>query len=327
MTLADAYEISLIERLLAGKEILEAKRSAALLRRYGVAGWVSLSGNGKNWRLNPRAHEDLARWRNELWPSRNGDKALLESAGLNPENPSALLHLPSLRRGVFEVSGFINNHTWSALFGSGPKKLAWRDPGNQVVLTSDTVSRIRPNQGLGLTVGEVTLNLSDLAAVLTEVGLPQRMVLAGARFSGMLPHLVITIENLGAFVDCPRPDDVMLVYSPGFDVKAAEQVLTLLPDVPWAHFGDLDPEGLEILESIQKAVGRHCTLFVPSFSDDYLDLAQKSNVPWAEIPELPVFNSLKKTSRGIFQEVLVLDRRMRAELTGCVEDALNPRDR
>ncbi|MGE5492356.1 MAG: Wadjet anti-phage system protein JetD domain-containing protein [Actinomycetota bacterium] len=319
MTLADAYEISLIERLLAGKEILESTRSAALLRRYGVAGWVSLSGNGKNWRLNPHAHEDLASRQNELWPSRSGDKALLESAGLNPENPSALHHLPSLRRGVFEVSGFINNHTWSALFGSGPKKLAWRDPGNQVILTYDTVSRIRPNQGLCLAVGDTTLNLSDLAAVLTEVGLPQRTLLAGARFSGVLPRLVITIENLGAFVDCPRPDDVMLVYSPGFDVKAAEQVLALLPEVPWAHFCDLDPEGLEILESIQRAVGRQCALFVPSFSEDYLDLAQKADVPWAEIPELPVFSSLKKTSRGIFQEVFVLDRRLSGELAECVE--------
>lgn len=310
----ECYEISLIERLLSGKEIIESKKSDVLLRRFYVAGWISVSRRNKGWQRSPESREPLIDRLQQLWPTREDDLPLLKSAGLSTENSSALLHLPSLRRKLSSVSGFVNNHTWSTLFGSGPKKSAWRDPGNDVVLTQDTVSRIRPNKGLELKCGRTILNLSDLASVLTEISISQRAILSGAVFAGVLPKAVITVENLGAFTDCPLPDDVMLIYSPGFDTKAAEQILRQLPDVPWMHFGDLDPEGLQIWDVLQKAVGRPCLLFVPSFSEEYFDMAQKPDVPWLETPNLPVFELLKQSGRGIFQEVFLLDKRLKNDL-------------
>lgn len=323
MKMDECYEISLIERLLSDKEIIESKKSDVLLRRFYVAGWISVSRRNKGWRLSPEFRESVINRRQQLWPTREDDLPLLKSAGLSMENSSALLHLPSLRRKLSSVSGFVNNHTWSTIFGSGPKKSAWRNPEKDVVLTQDTVSRIRPNKGLELHRDSAVLKLDDVAIIFTEVALAQRAILNGSVFGGTLPSAVITVENLGAFVDTPLPNNMMLVYSPGFDISAAEQVLRLLPGVPWVHFGDIDPEGLQIWAALQKGVGRECPLYVPTFAEEYLDMAQKPDVPWADIPSLPVFGLLKKSSRGIFQEVFLLDIRLKDDLESALTNCLN----
>lgn len=310
MTEDECYEISLIERLLAGKEIKESTKSDSLLRRFKVAGWVVLSGRRNGWRIHPHTHEALSARLRQIWPSREIDLPLLHQVGLTPEKSSALLHLPSLRRKLSVVLGFINNHTWSTLFGAGPKKAAWRNPGAHVVLTQDAMSRLRPNKGLEFINKDGVLKLDEIASILTEIGIPQRAILNGGQFAGRLPDLLVTIENLGAFVDAGIPENVMLIYSPGFDLRAAEQIVRILPQVPWVHFGDLDPEGLLIWEALKRATNRSCQLHVPAFAGEYLDIAQKPDVPWGAIPDHPVLVSLKLAGKGIFQEAFVLDERL-----------------
>lgn len=310
MTDDECYEISLIERLLAGKEVKESNKSDSLLRRFEVADWVVLSGRHKGWRIHPHANEKLLERLRQIWPSRENDLPLLHQVGLTPEKSSALLHLPSLRRRSSAVLGFINNHTWSTLFGAGPKKSAWRNPGEHAVLTHDAMSRIRPNKGLEFISKDGVLKLDEIASMLTEIGIPQRAILNGGTFAGCLPNLLVTIENLGAFIDAPIPEGVMLVYSPGFDLRAAEQIVRILPQVPWIHFGDLDPEGLLIWEALKRTTNRFCQLHIPAFAQEYLDIAQKPDAPWGPIPDHPVLVSLKLAGKGIFQEAFVLDERL-----------------
>jgi hypothetical protein len=209
----------------------------------------------------------------------------LHCAGLTSEKPASLAHLATLRRAFSLVRTFVNNHTWATVFGAGPKRPAWRRPDEGVTLTHDAMSRIRPNKGLAYQVNDLVLRLDHVAAVLTETGIPQRSLLAGGRFQGVLPSAIVTVENLGAFVDASVPDDIMVIYSPGFDLRAAEQIVRKLPSVAWVHFGDLDPEGLQIWAALKRAAERDCQLFVPVFAGEYLDLAQKPDVPWGAIPE------------------------------------------
>jgi hypothetical protein len=310
MTDEEAYEAEMIERLLSGREVSESAKAMGLLRRFHDAGWAVPSGRRNRWCVAPDATSALARRLDTLWPTRERDRPLLQEARLPLDKASAFLHLPSLRRKFSDVAGFINLHTWSTLFGAGPKKSAWRDPGEHVVLTNDVMSRIRPNEGLHFIKDGTITRLDEVARSLTEAGIPQRAILAGGRFGGRLPALIVTIENLGAFVDTKSPDSVMLVYSPGFDLRAAEQIVKILPAVPWVHFGDLDPEGLLIWTALRRATGRACQLHIPSFAFDYIDIAQKPEVPWGLIPDHPVLATLKANGRGIFQEAFVLDPRL-----------------
>jgi hypothetical protein len=214
----------------------------------------------------------------------------------------------------------INHHTWSTLFGAGPKRAAWRNPGAEVVLTHDALTRLRPNKGLTFVRDDVILQLDQIALVLSEVGVPQRSFLAGGRFAGSRPRLLVTIENLGAFIDIRVREDVMLVYSPGFDLRAAEQVLRMLAEIPWVHFGDLDPEGLQIWESLKKSVQRSCQLYIPTFAEEYVDIAQKRDVPWGESPPHAALEALRNTSCGLFQEAFVLDPRLEEDLADLVKN-------
>jgi hypothetical protein len=320
MTDEEAYEAEMIERFLSGKDVAESAKAMVLLRRFHDAGWAIPSGRRNRWCMGPDAMAALSRRLDTLWPTRERDRPLLQEARLPLDKASAFLHLPSLRRKLSDVAGFINQHTWSTLFGAGPKKAAWRVPGDHVVLTNDAMSRIRPNEGLHFIQHGAVTRLDEVARSLTEAGIPQRAILAGGRFCGRLPALIVTIENLGAFVDAKVPDSIMLVYSPGFDLRAAEQIVKILPAVPWVHFGDLDAEGLQIWTALKRATGRACQLHIPSFAFDYVDIAQKLEVPWGPIPDHPVFATLKASGRGIFQEAFVLDPRLFGEWSLLLEN-------
>lgn len=317
---SDCHEIALIERLLLGKDVKESSRNSQLVRRYAAAGWLSPSPRRRGWQVVPTAKQDITGRLKHLWPTREQDLPLLASAALSPERPAALLHLPTLRRSTDLMRKYINHHTWSTLFGAGPKRSAWRNPGPDVVLTHDAHTRLRPNKGLTYARDDVVLQLDQLVFVLSEFGVPQRSILAGGRFAGKLPRLLITIENLGAFIDARVPDDVMLVYSPGFDLRAAEQVLRMLADIPWVHFGDLDPEGLQIWESLKKSAQRSCQLYIPTFAEEYVDIAQKPDVPWGEAPPHAVFEALRDAWRGLYQEAFVLDPRLEDDLAERVKN-------
>ena len=66
----------------------------------------------------------------------------------------------------------------------------------------------------------------------------------------MLPRAVITCENLGAYIDLPANESTLVIYSPGADTEAAVALLKMFPAAQWMHFGDLDPEGVEISKRI-----------------------------------------------------------------------------
>jgi hypothetical protein len=104
------------------------------------------------------------------------------------------------------------------------------------------------------------------------------------------------------------------VYSPGQNTQTSVVLLKALPEVPWMHFGDMDPKGVEIATRIADESGRPLRLFIPSFAEEYLDVAKPVKTSWGGIPDNPTLISLKKMNKGIFQEVLMLDKRLFEEI-------------
>ncbi len=81
----------------------------------------------------------------------------------------------------------------------------------------------------------------------------------------------MTVENLGAYLDLPAPRHALVIHQPGWNTRLAARLIGLLPPTPtWWHFGDLDPEGLRIQNSLGDAQ-RRPRPFIPHWWQDYID--------------------------------------------------------
>lgn len=309
--MSNALEVSVLLRLLETGTGRGGVRNLHLYQRLQTARWIDPSGRKNEWSARADALLQIEERLTALMPNWREDAALLRTLGRDPYDPSDIDALPMLRRQI-DISGrMVNRRTWNAAVGLGPKHTAkLKTPAVQ---TKDWVLRFRPNKGLQGTRGTDTIDFSHVAAAETECTYPERAWMAFNAITGIEPRVMVSCENLGAYVDMEIPDDVLLVYSPGADCDAAVALLSLLPMVPWIHFGDIDPEGIAISHQIGKRLGREAKILIPSFAEDYLDASQPTLTPWRDSGQHPVLMELKKRQKRIFQEVFVLDERLRRE--------------
>ncbi len=130
-------------------------------------------------------------------------------------------------------------------------------------LTTDDVLRMRTNSGLILRMGSFRISCDDLMAVAGEVILPERALLDGIAVCGVLPKMILTVENLGPFVDMEKPKELLLIHQPGWNTHLSLRLTKLLGnETPIYHFGDLDPNGLAIFLHLKNA-GMNASLFLP----------------------------------------------------------------
>lgn len=306
----NAIEITVLARLIETGVAKLSERNEPLIRRFETARWIDPGTRKNEWCARPDALPNLEFRLGALLPSWQQDFEFLRSIDRNPLDPRDIESLPALRRQV-GVTGMLNRRTWNAAVGLGPKHQA-RLPA-QTVLTKDWILRFRPNTGFcGVFAGKES-HFCESDSVTTECMIPERAWMKFEEFSGVLPKAMVTCENLGAYIDLPVHESIMVIYSPGKDIEAASNIIKRLPGVPWVHFGDLDPEGIVIAESIAQEVHRKINMFVPSFVMDYLP-GQPVKTEWTHIPDLPIFVELKQTRKRIFQEVFLLDERLPDEL-------------
>lgn len=317
----NAIEITVIGRLLETGTVKASARNHKLISRFEIARWIDPSGRKNEWKARELALEMLTKRLNELLPSWQDDFAFLRSISRNPFDPSDIELISTLRRPV-ALREMINRRSWNATRGLGPKhhfRMA-----AEVTLTKDWVARFRPNLGLCGVADEGQIDFSGISSSLTECFLPERAWFKIREMSGILPRLVITCENIAAYVDLPVNQSIMVIYSPGADTEPAIKMLNILPSVPWVHFGDYDHEGIEIAKRISVETKRSLDLFVPQFAVEYLSSARDVKTPWGEIPNDPIFVELKHHRKRIFQEVFMLDERLAIELENlCISGVAN----
>lgn len=310
---SDALEIALLARLIEDGTGPESARNRALIERYEIAGWLMRSSRRNEWLVRNEAGQHLRSRLATLLPDWETDFKLLQAHGLDPRKPQDIEALPALRRPAV-AKGKINRRNWKSAAGLGPKRKSMLK--TEATLTSDWVMRIRPSKGLVAKWEDGTTDLWEMARIWTECPIPQRKWLTLHELAGTQPAVVITCENLGAYIDLPLPENSLAVFSPGKHVELAIELLARLPSSKWVHFGDLDPEGLEIAEQIANAAGRKIALYIPSFANEYVEsgLAQKKDVFWKIELNHPVLKMLTTRSEGLYQEVFMLDTRLEGEI-------------
>jgi hypothetical protein len=310
----ESVELSLLARLHRNGNCFESKRTEALIERYRTAGWIVKGSRRHEWNLKEQAVGDVVRRLTVLLPTWQADFELLEKEGKSPLNQADLEALPALRRPVSRKDR-INRRNWHAVSGAGPKRRQRRSSVD--TLTTDWVLRLRPNRGLKVVFGDKEVDIYEDALRWTECIIPERAWTKISGFAGSLPEAVVTCENLGAFIDLPEVPNVTIVYAPGKDIGPATLLLNLLPSSRWVHFGDLDPEGVNIALSISRRTNRPLIFFVPTFVQEYLELelGHRIKEQWKDpLPNLPILKSLQEKRMGIYQERFMLDERLRDDL-------------
>lgn len=311
-----ALEITLLARLLETGQIKAGVRNQGLINRFRTARWIQPSTRNLTWNIRSEAKERVLQRLNELLPTWEKDFSLLRTMQRNPYEESDIEALPMLRRTEPLVRFMINRRNWKAAAGLGPKHAA-KIPA-RAILTKDWILRFRPNAGLlGVTAGG-NIDLSAQADFLDECLLPERAWMKIQGMAGTFPKLIISCENLGAYIDLPIEDSTLAVFAPGKDIEPAASLIKQFPEVPWVHFGDLDREGLDIAHKMASTLGRTVQTWMPSFADEYLDCARTVKTDWAMVPDMPVYAALKKGRKRIFQEIFMLDARLAEDLASLL---------
>lgn len=304
----DAAEISVLARLVETGTIKAGVRNESIIRRLEAARWVMPGKRKSEWLVRPENIARLDERLSSLLPSWRKDLDFLRSINRDPFNPSDVEALSMLRRQASAPGNMVNRRNWNAAVGLGPKHKAKIQA--QGLLTKDWVLRFRPNKGLVGVHDKGKVDLAEMATVWTECVIPERAWLGFKAFSGVLPKAIITCENLGAYIDLPVSETTLVIFSPGADTEAAIILLKMFPTAMWMHFGDLDPEGIDIAKRIAGELKREMNLLIPFFAEDYLDAAKPVETEWSEIPDIPLLAVLKEKKKRIFQEVFMLDGRM-----------------
>ena len=127
---------------------------------------------------------------------------------------------------------------------------------------------------------------------------------------------MLLIENLGAFCDLKALDGWLFAHIPGWDTATGSHLLRQLPDVPIIHFGDLDPNGVRIVQHL-RTLCPELRWFVPSFWEELVALKGQRG-DWPEDFDLTEVPALVReiAAKGLWleQEPLVVDARTPREL-------------
>jgi len=308
MTADEVVEVAFLARLIRKNHCKESSRFTPLIHRYEIAEWIMPSSRKNEWVVRPESIAAIKGRLGKLLPSWEQDFSLLDSHGLDPMKPQDIESLPALKEASF-ATGLVNRRTWSAIAGLGPKRKSIMD--TEASLTSDWTLRFRPNKGLIGYWNDEQIDLWEFSNKWTECSIPQRKWMTLQGFDGDYPKAIITCENLGSYIDLRLDQEILAVFSPGNHIEPAVCLLEQFPsEVKWIHFGDLDPEGIEIAKRISQATGREEKLYIPSFAMDYIHRAQKDSVKWDATANHPVLDKLAELQKGIFQEVFMLDPRL-----------------
>lgn len=234
-------------RLLLGGQVRRTGASDLFLRQLDEIDLVTPAPRQKDVFL--LAHDGANRLGNYLstrWP----EYAEVAQAFAGQADTITVAQLRALRRvHLKSPEGFarLNRKTWSAWAGAHSKSGEIGQPDN-VALTIDDALRFKVNEGLRLRSEDASeLDLSAGQRVTGETIFPERAFSAAWTLCGTMPRSIVTVENLGAFVDIPKPPGCLLIHSPGWNTVLATRLVAKLPTcIPWWHFGDMDGNGLKI---------------------------------------------------------------------------------
>lgn len=309
-------------RLLLLGTIRSTRIAEPLLVEAEELGLVVPGRRQNEFRLPPHCKEKFRRYLKVRWPQL--DEAEYAFFG-SPETISGTALRTMRRMPLVFPAGIarLNRKTWSAWAGAHSKS-GYRTPPEGVLVTTDEALRLRANAGLEFSgEGGERLAADVCQALFGETIIPERGLAQSWRFGGELPKLILTVENIGAYVDLSVPTWLLLIHAPGRNTLLATRFIDRLPqDIPWFHFGDVDPAGLDIALSIRaRDSGRRPTPWIPRAANALLDThSLPLELPWparrfpADLLINPVLRWLVDHQRWLEHEAVVLSPGFRDEL-------------
>ena len=297
-------------------------------------GWARRTGRSDVLSLDPLAVSAIEATLAGVWPGWRELLSRLVDEGL-PATPGGVRELERRRR-VDAVDGAalperLNRRTAAAIVGRHAKARLGPFEGvvfEDVDLTDDGLVRMRPSGGLRVALRHAEVDARDLASLLGELVVTDRALRDGTRLCGRTPRAVLTVENLGAYQDLAAPDDVLVVHVPGWNTRTTKALLDGLEEVPVLHFGDLDPNGVAIVQHLRRW-RLDVRWLVPPFWEEYLPTKGLLRTwPEGEMPEdAPSWvRALPSRGRWLEQESVVVDARfadaLAFALTGPAADTV-----
>ena len=233
-------------------------------RRSGRRGVISLEDG-----------ESVRRVLDRAWPEWHDALGRLERLGLSPDE-RGWKELQRRERardvGSLALPERLNRRTATAMVASHSKSSlteTHRSTLEGVEIVTDGLVRLRPSPGLVVQRGACVLDAATLAGVLGEVVLTERALADGTVLAGAWPRAVLSVENRGPYLDLQPPEGWLVLHAPGWDTVAARAVAEMLGEVPWVHFGDLDPQGVLIARHL-RVTRPDLHWFVPAWWEEYV---------------------------------------------------------
>jgi hypothetical protein len=311
---SDNARLALLELLSQGR----LKRRRTQLAAYDALAelpWTRATGRRDEIGVVEERRPELVGLIDRVWPAWRHRLADLVTAGL-PPTPEGYSRLLDRERAVAipDLPDRINRRTAASLTASHSKALltkSRRDALGGTDTSHDGAIRLRPPGGLSARTVHGVVDLSGIATVLGEISIPERALLDGLVFEGVI-RAVLLVENLGAWRDLAPPPGWLLAHVPGWDTATAGHLLDRIEGIPVVHFGDLDPNGVRIMLHLRSRAP-NLKWFLPEFWFELVDVyglpstwPQDLDLDFAPAPVREL------AARGLWleQERIVLDPRM-----------------
>ena len=287
--------------------------------------WTRATGRRNELALVVERGTRLTELLSRVWPDWRSELADLEARGLKP-TPEGYKRLGDARRAesVPQLPPRINRRTAAAVLGPNSKSSLGggrRTALDRVETTHDGAIRLRPPEGITLQTTHGSLNISEVARILGEASIPERAFMDGLSFRGTI-RAALLVENLGAWRDVPRVPGWLVAHVPGWNIWPGIHLFQALPDTPFVHFGDIDPNGVKIYRRLRDS-RPDLRWFLPGF---WFESAGRTGLKatWPEDLDLsdapqPV-RELARQGLMLEQEGIVVDARFPAALESTLQD-------
>lgn len=299
---------------LLAKGVLPKRHSIRpLIQELASLAWVTLTRNEANLVLAKKVQ--MMTMLDNCWPQWKEYVARLE--GVYTEE--RLRQVTRQGEGGLDLLGQLvpgriyNQKTINALIGSHSKS---RVLLQDVTVVNDFAVRIRPNKDLFISNGRgVSYSACELAELQGELLVCERAIRKGLTFSGVLPRLVLAIENPAVFTDIQLPSDFLAILSSGNNPAQVNAIVELLPAcTPVYWFGDLDAEGILIRRSFIRMCTGRAAAAIPPFWDEYIEgygcQAEDSWAGFDATGEPELVGTIINRRIWLEQEPLVVDPRL-----------------
>ncbi len=321
-----ALEDIIWAELVSDPTVKRLRRNEKVIDAFAAHGWITHTSRRDEFAITDSGRVVAEKRLAEHWPAWREDLVAFTNLGYSPEDAGAwALLMRAQANQIPRPLTRINRRTLNA-WDRRHSKVATGLPSKtlaQARVAVDEITRLRlsPRSRIILRTGEI-VDCDRLMAIFGEIAIPERAWDNIKQIETPNSQVLFSIENKGAFVDFPLVPNATLLFLPGDNTGSVKLVTSHMPPQTAIHFGDLDPGGIQIYESLVSS-GSAVRHFIPSYVDEYLIThAQPCKTPWPQRDYAslhPVISTLASRSLWLEHEALVLDHRFEAELKSLLQ--------